>query len=235
MNNLIVSNNQATMSSHEITVLTGKEHGHVLRDIRKMLAELYPELDSFESKGIFLTPNKNGQSGMIYLPKREALILTSGYSIIQRAKIIDRWQELEAKQQFNIPTTLSGALRLAASQAELLEVQTQIIEQQKPAVHFVERYVESSGNKGFREVCKLLKAKENQFREFLLDKKIMYRLGGNLTPYGDHLDAGRFETNAGISAGEHAYTQAKFTPKGINWVAGLWAVYNLESAMAEAA
>lgn len=228
MFDLSIPNAVATMSSHEIATLTSKEHGHVLRDIRKMLSELYPNMDSFESKGIIFRKNENGQTFRIHLPKREALILTSGYSVNQRAIIIDRWQELEDAQKFNIPTTLSGALRLAAAQAEMLEVQTKIIEQQKPAVEFVERYIESSGNKGFRDVCKLLKAKENKFREFLLAEKIMYRLDGNLTPYGNHIDAGRFEVNAGLSETDHAYTQAKFTPKGINWIAGLWAVYNLK-------
>ena len=55
-----------------------------------------------------------------------------------------------------------------------------------------------------------------------MNNKIMYRLAGHLMPYGNHMDAGRFEVKAGLSDGEHAFTQAKFTAKGISWVAGLW-------------
>jgi len=121
-----------------------------------------------------------------------------------------------------IPKTLSEALRLAADQAEQIEQQQALIEQQKPAVEFVDKYVEATGSKGFREVCKLLKANENDFRDFLTKHKIMYRLGGKMVPHSRHMDAGRFEIKTGVS-GEHAFSQTRFTPKGIQWVAGLWA------------
>lgn len=134
---------------------------------------------------------------------------------------------LQAPQaQFSIPKTLSEALRLAADQAETIERQAAQIEQQKPAVEFVERYTEADGSKGFREVCKLLKANEAHFRQFLLDTRIMYRLGGRLMPFAQHLEAGRFTVITGLN-GENAYTTAKFTSKGITWVAGEWAKHNL--------
>ncbi|UAW00998.1 hypothetical protein [Ralstonia phage RPZH3] len=42
---------------------------------------------------------------------------------------------------FQVPTTLAGALRLAAEQAEAIERQQQLLEEQRPKVEFVERYV----------------------------------------------------------------------------------------------
>ena len=215
---------EVTMSSREIAELVESRHDDVKRSIDRLV-----------SKGIIQSPpladfkNINNVSGKEYLVcKRDSYIMVAQLSPAFTARLVDRWQELEAKNQFNIPTTLSGALRLAAAQAEMLELQTQIIEQQKPAVEFVDRYVDYTGSKGFRDVCKLLKVKEHEFREFLIDKKIMYRLDGKLTPYGNHLDVGRFEVKAGIGENKHAYNQAKFTPKGIQWIAGLLMIQQLE-------
>ncbi|QMV32655.1 transcriptional regulator [Ralstonia phage Cimandef] len=129
---------------------------------------------------------------------------------------------VSAPAQFKVPSSLSEALRLAADQAEQIERQAAQIEHQRPAVEFHARYVEADGSKGFREVCKLLKANESEFREFLLAKGVMYRLSGRLVPYSQHMDAGRFEIKAGVSGNEHAYNQSRFTPKGVQWIAGLW-------------
>ncbi len=110
-----------TMSSREIAELTGKRHDHVLRDIRAMLVELHGEV------GVpsFKDTHCNEQNGQIYpifnLPKRETLILVSGYSVELRARIIDRWQELEQQQAKTTPVAeLSrlDILRLAMESEE---------------------------------------------------------------------------------------------------------------------
>ena len=96
MNALMIPTTAKTMSSKEIAELTGKQHAHVMRDIRAMLAELYGE-EGISKFGDTHTNPQNGQNYPIFnLPKRETLILVSGYNIQMRAKIIDRWQELES-------------------------------------------------------------------------------------------------------------------------------------------
>jgi hypothetical protein len=86
-----------TMSSREIAELTGKEHKNVLADIRKMLDELGKAAADFSAVAHVPGPNGSNRKVEVYnLPKRETLILVSGYSVAMRAKIIDRWQELEA-------------------------------------------------------------------------------------------------------------------------------------------
>lgn len=101
------------MSSLEIAELTGKRHDHVMRDIRLMLAELHGE-GGVLSFGDTQTNPQNGQTYPIFnLPKRETLILVSGYNVQVRARIIDRWQELEAGAA--LPITMIGDIAQNAS------------------------------------------------------------------------------------------------------------------------
>ncbi|WP_370932040.1 Rha family transcriptional regulator [Bartonella sp. DGB1] len=90
------------MSSREIAKLCGKEHKNVTRDIRQMFTELKIEPSKFLGK----YQDSTGRKLVCYhLPKRECLILVSGYSTTLRAKIVDRWLELE--QQHVPPAKLA--------------------------------------------------------------------------------------------------------------------------------
>ena len=73
---------------------TGKRHDNVLVDIKKMLEELYPEGGALKFQGYYLS-EQNKPQPCFNLPKRECIILASGYSVKLRAAIIDRWQKLE--------------------------------------------------------------------------------------------------------------------------------------------
>ena len=84
-----------SMSSLEIAELTGKEHRNVMSDIRKMLDELNIDAAMFSAT---YKAGRNNTYECFNLPKRETLILVSGYSVSMRASIIDRWQELESQE-----------------------------------------------------------------------------------------------------------------------------------------
>ncbi|MFY3691262.1 phage antirepressor KilAC domain-containing protein [Achromobacter xylosoxidans] len=135
---------------------------------------------------------------------------------------------------FSNPAAAARAWAEQFEQREQLELenraQANALALAAPKAEFVDRYVDSTGNKGFRQVAKLLKANEARFREFLEDEKIMYKLGGEWTPYQQHIDAGRFVVKTGVSESDHAYNHAKFTPKGVEWIAAQWAIHCLRGS-----
>ena len=209
-----------TMSSREIADLTGKELGHVNRDIRAMLDGLPddPELEHVRED-----QDGRGYTTAFHLGRELTYTLLAGYSVVLRRRVIARWQELEAQAAPAVPQTMAQALRLAADQAEQLDAQREQLALQAPKVQYVDRYVAANGSMGFRQVAKLLQANEHEFRTWLQDAKIMYRLNSEWTAYQNHIEAGRFVVRAGVAkANDHAFNTTKFTPKGVEWVAGLW-------------
>lgn len=202
-----------TMTTREVADLIEKQHSNV-----KISAE------RLSATGVIGTLavqefTHNGNTYTEYrLCKRDSLILVAQNCPEFTARIVDRWQELESKQAYAIPKTMAQALRLAADQAEQIEAQLLQIEQQKPAVEFVDRFVEAKSAKGLREVAKILGLKEREFISELAADKIIFKQAGNWLPMADHQHAGRFTVKTGESNG-HAFVQTRFTPEGIAWVA----------------
>lgn len=127
-----------TMSSREIADLVESRHDSVKRTIERL-----------QDKGLIQLPpmvevkNHLGQVVTEYqLIKRDSYVVVAQLSPEFTARLVDRWQELENQQMPQIPQTLSEALRLAADQAEQIERQNLLLEQQRPKVEFVQRYVE---------------------------------------------------------------------------------------------
>lgn len=221
MNQLIV-NAAVTMSSREIAELVQSKHSDVKRSAERLAAGgvLTAPLAQFDFE-------HNGNVYQEYrFNKRDSLVVVARLSPEFTAAVVDRWQELENGQQVSVPQSLPEALRLAADLAEQKQRLTDELAAAAPKVEFVDRYCTASGSMSFRQVAKLLKAKEPEFRLFLLESNIMYRLGGALTPYHQHTEAGRFEVKTGTAAASnHAFSQARFTAKGVRWIGGLWAAH----------
>lgn len=210
------------MSSREIAELTEKEHFNVLADIRKMLADLGITDLSFQGS---YTDGTGRRLPLFNLPEDLTITLVSGYSVQMRHRIVKRWQELEAR---NTPVALPDfADPVAAARAWADATESKIkaeaaLALAAPKVEMVDRYMDATGTQTFRQVAKLLGAKEPAFRAFLAARRILYQIGGTWTPYAEHLDAGRFVVKTGSADNGHAFSTARFTPKGVAWVTGLW-------------
>ena len=229
MNQLMAMNNEVTMSSREISSLVEARHNDVISTIDRLF-----------DKGLLRSSRKTrreetgGRPIEVYdLIERDTHLVVAGYSDEHRARVIDRWQELEAARKPAIPQTYASALLEAGRLAMELEQAEAQLAIAAPKAEFVDRYVDATGTYGFRQVAKMLSVKENWFSDFLIEKAIMYRLSGRLTAHSGHIDAGRFVARAGVAKNEHAFTECRFTAKGVEWVAGEIAKHKAVAAIAK--
>jgi len=208
-----------TMSSREIADLVESRHDSVKRTIERL-----------QDKGLIqLTPmvevkNHLGQVVTEYqLIKRDTYVVVAQLSPEFTARLVDRWQELENQQMPQIPQTLSEALRLAADQAEQIERQNLLLEQQRPKVEFVQRYVEAGTTKSLRGTAKILKVPERAMIDCLVGDGLLFRQSGNLLPYQKYHVKGLFDVKTGTTEYGHNYTQTRVTSKGIEYIASRYA------------
>lgn len=208
-----------TMSSREIADLVESRHDSVKRTIERL-----------QDKGLIqLTPmvevkNHLGQVVTEYqLIKRDSYVVVAQLSPEFTARLVDRWQELENQQMPQIPQTLSEALRLAADQAEQIERQSLLLEQQRPKVEFVQRYVEAGTTKSLRETAKILRVPERAMIDCLVGDGLLFRQSGNLLPYQKYHVKGLFDVKTGTTEYGHNYTQTRVTSKGIEYIASRYA------------
>lgn len=229
MNQLITAT-QNTMSSLDLFIIVNQSReneGENKTRLNQFNSRIVDELDG-EDYQKMVVQNPNGTESIEFLlTVDQCMLIAMRESKAVRKSVLAKVRELESQQAPKIPQTYAAALIEAGRLALEVERQAEQLAIAAPKVAFVDRYVASTGNKGFRQVAKLLKAKENSFRAFLSVNKILYQLGGEWVPYQNHIDAGRFEMSTG-TANEHAYNTARFTPKGVEWIAGLWAVHNLK-------
>ncbi|WP_254492870.1 phage regulatory protein/antirepressor Ant [Bartonella sp. B1099] len=180
-----------TMSSIEIAELCSKKHKNVMRDIKQIFSELKFEPAKFLSNYI----DEQRKTRPCYnLPKRECLILVSGYNTALRAKIIDRWQELEKQVavpqvDYSKPEALLGVLNHLQSQ---IEQKDHVIAELTPKAEALDGLKRSDGLFGLIEAAKMLEIRPKDLNDYLRKHDWVYRRapGAPLLPYQDKIKKG---------------------------------------------
>lgn len=228
MSQIMNATDAKTMSSREIAELCEKRHDHVMRDIRDMLVQLHGK----EGIPRFGNTYLNAQNGQIYpsfaLPKRETLLLVSGYRLDIRAKIIDRWQQLEADATIDIAVALSNPANLRKllldNVEKVLALQGEV-EEMRPQVQALERIAISEGSLCITDAAKTLQVQPKALFRFLDAYSWTYARQGDGTriAYQAKLQSGLLEHKTMVvtrSDGfEKTTTQVRVTPKGLTRLA----------------
>lgn len=130
---------------------------------------------------------------------------------------------------FQIPQTLSEALRLAATQAETIEQQQERLALVEPKAAALDVIGSATGSLGVRETAKTIGIAQNKFVAWCVNNEWMYRDSKDkLQPYSGRIQQGYMEqrpvTFNGRDGTARATTQPMFTPKGLARLAQIFAI-----------
>ena len=142
MSELMAVGQALTMSSREIAELVDSRHDSVKRTIERLVAQ-----GVIESPPLVDFKNINNVAGQEYVfsgeqGKRSSIIVVAQLSPEFTARLVDRWQELEAGQAPKVPQTYAQALLEAGRLAQLAEEQAQQLALAAPKVNFFDKVVE---------------------------------------------------------------------------------------------
>lgn len=242
----MLTGHKETMTSLEIAELTGKQHAHVMRDIRALIDKInestsglvdcredyhrgdrtqYKYLSNKTQAAILdwcfgkqntssyiiesstYKDTKGEERNMYILNKKACLLLASGYDVILRAKIINRWEELETKERtggFVVPQTFSQALMLAARQQEEIEKQKAALVQQgneiiklsneitsmRPKAEYYDKIMSCTDSIDITQVALDYGMSARALNKKLHELRIQYKVNKQWILYSDYLQCG---------------------------------------------
>lgn len=181
--NLTIAGQQQTMTSREIADLVESRHDSVKRTIDRLV----------ESGVIRRPPMVDGEKAanhtleQVYqVCKRDSYVIVAQLSPAFTARLVDRWQELEAAQpkalDLNDPQALRAAL--LGYTEKVLQLETKVAAD-APKVEFAEVIRAIDGVCHIEKVAKMLKIGRTKFFKRLRDDGILMK--GNM-PYQRYID-----------------------------------------------
>ena len=207
------------LSSLEVATLTGKQHAHVMRDIRNLLDQGV----AASNFGLGSYKDANQQVRPCYnLTPKGCLILASGYDPILREKIINRLEELEIQKRnggFQVPQSFSEALMLAAKQQETIEEQQKQIAAARPAITFTQAVSGSASSCLIGELAKLIDQNgypmgEKRLFKWMRDNGYLGTKGERYNiPNQRYIEMGLFELKKGVRSGSGGVLHTTITTK----------------------
>lgn len=217
--------NQKGMTSLEIAEVTGKQHAHVMRDIRSLLSQGV----SASNFGLGSYTDANGQKRPLFnLTPKGCLILASGYDAVLRERIINRLEYLEnGKKVIKTPQTYLEALEaLVATEKEkeqlrieteqqqaTIELQDKEIKEAAPKVNYYNNHLQSVNTLTSTQIAKQIGMDAEKLHKKLKETNVIYRQSGqwllHSPPYstwGLHSTRTQTYTRSDGSIGTNVYT-----------------------------
>lgn len=220
-----------TMTSLEIAEITNKQHKDVMRSIRNMEVA-WKKVNGRKFALVDYTDQKGEKRPCYQLTKTECLYIATKFNDEARAKLVLRWEELEKKEQYQVPQSFAEALMLAAKQQEKIEQQQLALEskneeivqlsttitEMQPKVSYVDKILSSKETMLITQIAQDYGMSAKAFNVLLRNYGIQHKVGKQWILYASYLPCGYVQsetfpiTHKDGSQGCTTYT--KWTQKG---------------------
>jgi phage antirepressor YoqD-like protein len=212
--NLALSTSKETITSFELYKIINQCRevaGEKKVRVNDFTSRIADELDG-EHYETFVVKNPNKTETTAYrLTHEQCMLIGMRESKAVRRSVIEKIKQLQNKNNFQIPQTLSEALQLAADQAKQLEIQA-------PKVAVYEMLADRKGDVSTTIVAKELGTTAIKLNRFLRDNGVKWQKAD--------LPKAGYETWFNVVADTkngHEFTQCLVTPDGQIGIAKMWA------------
>lgn len=224
MNEMILSPGEATITSREIAELVDSRHDSVKRTIERLV-----------NQGVIESPptveiQTSTNTGTAYLftgerGKRDSIVVVAQLSPEFTARLVDRWQELEAKvAKFDPVAVLAdpAAMRgLLLTYTEKVLALEEVIAIQAPKVQTHDRIAAAEGSLCMRDAAKALQMRPIDLKNWLIVNRWIYGRPGHSgwLAYQDRIMQGvmchKVSTVQREDGTEKVVEQPRITSKGL--------------------
>lgn len=231
MNIVTMSHDRLTMSSQEISDLVEKRHDNVKRTIETLAEQgviVRPQIEDEPGKDALGRPRTtqvyrfSGERG-----KRDSIIVVAQLCPEFTARLVDRWQELEALAAKPAADPMSILADPVAMRGLLLNYTEKVIAleekvaEQAPKIEALDRITISDGRLNLTNAAKNLDVPPRRLTEWMIENKWIYRRvgGSGLVAYQDKIQAGYLTHKIYVATredgSEKTCEQVMVLPKGL--------------------
>lgn len=218
-NILAASGGTLTMSSREIAELVEKRHDNVKRTI-EALAErgviVQPQIEDEQDTDAM---GRQRTTSVFRLEKRDTYIVVAQLSPEFTARLVDRWQELEAQAARpalpDFADPVAAARAWADEREQVLKSQKQIAAM-SPKVEAFDALMNADGLYGLQNAARAIGARPNKFVQWLKQTYLFYQ-GSALVPRITYIQSGVFEVKTTV-VDDKARPTTFVTPKGVEYL-----------------
>ncbi len=174
------------------TQVTGKQHNHLMRDIRKM--EPAWEKVNGSKFGLVDYRDAKGELRPCYsLTKTECLYVATKFNDEARAKLVLRWKELEEQEQKRQAQPMSDMevlCRAVLISDKRIKELTAMVEEMAPKADYCDEVLDSVSCFTMTQVAKELEMSVHELTRMLMERKVIYYQSGQYMLYVDYAHRG---------------------------------------------